>query len=81
MENINCENGNIHLVGVQKEFRDRTLEVVKKGLNGASNLLKYTDPVDVAIFDSEEWDVHPKLDISAHARVYYIDIKICFYKK
>jgi hypothetical protein len=81
MQNNTCEKGNIHLIGVQKEFRDRTEAAVKKGLDMASRVLKYNNPVDVAVFDSEDWDVHSKLSLSAHARVYYIDIKICFYRK
>ena len=81
MKNDICKSGNIHLIGIQKEFRTKVEEAVKNGFDGASKLLKYQDLVDIAIFDSEEWDIHNKLNLSAHARVYYIDIKICFYKK
>lgn len=81
METNICNYGNIHLIGVQSEYKDQTAYAVKKGLEMASVLLKYTNPVEVAVFDSEEWDVHSKLNLSAHARVYYIDIKICFYRK
>lgn len=81
IKNEICSNGNIHLIGIQNEYRTRTMDSIKKGLEKASELLKYTNQVDVAIFDSEEWDVHPQLNLSAHARVYYIDIKVCFYKK
>ncbi|MBP6994497.1 hypothetical protein KBB12_04620 [Candidatus Woesebacteria bacterium] len=80
MKNDICKNGNIHLIGIQKEFRTRVEEAIRKGLDGASALLTYNDVVDIAVFDSEEWDIHSKLNLSAHARVYYIDIKICFYK-
>ena len=81
MINNICNNGNIHLIGIQDKYRSRTIEAVARGLDSASKLLKYTDPVDVAVFDSEDWDVHDRLNLSAHARLYYIDVKICYYRK
>ena len=76
-----CNNKNIHLIGIQDEYRNRISDSIKKGLEMASSILKYSSSVEVVVFDSEDWDVHKKLNLSAHARIYYIDIKICFYRK
>jgi hypothetical protein len=81
MKHTLCKNGSIHLAGLQKKYRTRVSFSARTALNKAARLLKYSKKVDLVIFDAEDWDVHPKLDLSAHARVYYIDIKICFYRK
>lgn len=80
MTNEISKKGNVHLVGVQTKYRSKVGESAIKGLNTAAKLLKYKKAVDVAIFDAEAWDIHPKMSLSAHARVYYIDIKMCFYR-
>lgn len=81
MKNIICKKGNIHLIGVPKKYQAIISTSVLNGLDNAEGILNYKKNVGVAIFDAEYWDIHPKLNLSAHARIYYIDIKICFYRK
>lgn len=81
MKNIICKKGNIHLIGVPKKYQAMISARVLDGLNNAARILNYKKNVGVVIFDAEYWDIHPKLNLSAYARIYYIDIKICFYRK
>jgi hypothetical protein len=81
MKNIISKIGNVHLIGVEKKYKTKIASQALKGLDDAAKVLKYNKPVELAIFDAEFWDVHPKMYMSAHARVYYINIKICLYRK
>lgn len=71
----------IHIIGPHENKREEILSCATDALRHASTLFKFEKGVDVVIFDSEEWDIHPKLHISGHARIYYIEIKVCHYKK
>ena len=81
MKNSLSKKGNVHLIGVQPKYRLKVAAHALAGLNTAVKILNYEKKIDVVIFDAEFWDIHPRLSLYAQGRVYYIDIKICFYRK
>lgn len=81
MKNNICKKGNFHLIGIPQKHRATVFVRALGGLSNAARILKYKKNVDVVLFDAEYWDILPQMSISAHARIYYIDVKICFYRK
>ena len=81
MKNSICKEGNIHFVGVSKKYHKKLFDTISGALYSAGENFKYKKNVDIAIFDAEFWDIPSGMDLVAHARVYYIDCKICFYRK
>ena len=81
MKTNRAKKQNIHLIGVSPKYRDQVFQHASEAINTGAKVLKYTKPLDVVIFDAESWDIPEKLSLVAHARVYYIDCKMCFYRK
>jgi len=53
MKNTICKEGNIHLIGVPKEYQDKVSARVIEGLDNAQRILKCNENVEVVIYKAD----------------------------
>ncbi len=82
MKSKNCEQGNIHLIGIPSNKRGVVLSHAKESLDKARGILKYEKQVDVVVIEAQDFFVIPKLGIGGSAiGKSCIEVKIDFSRK
>ncbi len=83
MKNTICKEGNIHLIGVPKEYQARVSARVIEGLDNAKRILKCNENIEVVIYGAEKWEVSRDMSLSEFTvgKSNRIDLKIDFSRK
>lgn len=83
MKNNICKEGNVHLIGVPKEYQAKISARALEGLDHAQRILKCDENVDVVIYGAESWEVNPKMPLYEFTvgKSNRIDFKIDFSRK
>lgn len=83
MKNNICNEGNIHLIGIPKEYQAKVSARAIEALDNAQHILKCNENVDVVIYGAESWEVPPQMPLYGFTvgKSNRIDFKIDFSRK
>ena len=83
MNNNICKEGNIHLIGVPREYEVKVSTRAIEALDHAKRILKCNGNVEVVIYGAEKWEISPQMPLYEFTvgKSNRIDFKIDFSRK